>query len=121
MPPQHLTLTPVAPAGATLDLALYGATYRALGMLDGSQLFRVDFGPTYAAEFDRVVAAAVRGEDASMTATASRGGLTSAGGVLTLHGETGGTPPERADWTLGPDAAAALQAWIQGWRESREH
>ena len=117
MPPQHLILTPVAPAGATLDSALYGATYRALGLQGGQQLVRMDFGPTYAAEFDRVVAAAVRGEDASMTATASRGGLSSAGGVLTLHGETGGTPPERVSWTLGPDAAAQLQAWIQGGRQ----
>ena len=112
MPPQHLTLTPVAPAGATLDIALYGATYRALGLVDGQQIFRVDFQPTYAAEFDRVVAAAVRGEDASMSAPASRGGLSSAGGVLTIHGEQPGAPPVRADWTLGPDAAAALQAWV---------
>ena len=110
-------MTPAAPADATLDIALYGATYRALGLLGGEQLFRVDFGPTYAAGFDQVVAAAVRGEDASMTATASRGGLASAGGVLTLHGETGGTPPERVSWTLGPDAAAELQAWIQGGRQ----
>ena len=93
MPPQHLTLTPVAPAGATLDLALYGATYRALGLQDDAQLFRVDFGPTHAAGFDQVVGAAVRVEDATMTATASRGGLSSAGGVLTIHAQSEATPP----------------------------
>lgn len=111
MAPQHLILIPAAPAGAQLDFGHYGAMYRALGLLDGQQLFRVDFHPTYAAEFDRVVAAAVRGEAASMTATASRGGLASAGGVLTLHAEQPGDPPTRVSWKLGPDAAAALQAW----------
>lgn len=113
MSPQHLIPTPVAPAGATRDIALYEATYRVFSLLGGNQILRVDFGPTYAAiEFDRVVKAAVRGEDASMTATASRSGLSSAGGVLPLHGETGATPPVRADWTLGPDAAAQFQVWM---------
>lgn len=116
MPSQHLVLTPVAPAEATLDLAHYGAMYRALGLVAGQQVFRLDFHPTYAAEVDRVVQAAVRGEDAQMTATASRGGLSSAGGVLTVHAEQPGEPPERISWTLGPGAAAEMAAWIQAWR-----
>lgn len=110
---QHLTLTPVAPPGATLTLSLYGATYRAIGRVGDEQFFRVDFHPTYAPGFDQVVEAAVRGEDATMTATASRGGLSSAGGVLTLHGQTEAAPPERVSWTLGPEAASELRQWIK--------
>lgn len=56
--------------------------------------------------------AAARGEDAQMTATTWRAGVSSAGGVLTVHAQTGATPPERVDWTLGPEAAAELRAWI---------
>ncbi|KQR18879.1 hypothetical protein [Deinococcus sp. Leaf326] len=67
--PQHLTLTPVAPEGATLDVALYGATYRLTGEVSGQSVFWFDLSPTYAVDFDRVVAAAVRGEDASLRAT----------------------------------------------------
>ena len=39
MPPQHLTLIPVAPAGAELTFSLYGATYRVVGKVDGTQVF----------------------------------------------------------------------------------
>ena len=116
MPSQFLILIPTIPAEATLNLAHYGAMYRALGLVAGQQVFRLDFHPTYAAEVDRVVQAAVRGEDAQMTATSSRGGLSSAGGVLTIHAEQPGEPPERVSWTLGPEAAAEMAAWIQAWR-----
>lgn len=110
--PRHLTLTPVAPEGATLDVALYGATYRLTGSVSGERVFWFDLSPTYAVDFDRVVAAAARGEDASMTATVWRSGLSSAGGVLTVHAEGSGEASGRVDWTLGPDAAAQLQAWV---------
>ena len=109
---QHLTLTPVAPAGAELTFSLYGATYRVVGRVDGTQVFRFDLSPTYAAPFDEVVEAAARGEDATMTATTWRSGVSSAGGVLTVHTEQPGEPPMRADWTLGSEAAAELRAWI---------
>lgn len=112
MPPQHLTLTPVTPAGAELTFSLYGYTYRVVGKVAGEQVFWFDLSPTYAAPFDQVIHAAVRGEDASMTVPMWHAGVSSAGGVLTIHGEQPGTPPVRADWTLGPEAAAELQAWI---------
>lgn len=113
---QFLTLTPVAPADAALRLALYGYTYRVTGEVGGERVFWFDMSPTYAAEFDRVVEAAARGEDASMTATSFRSGVTSAGGVLTVHGQQPGSPPERVSWTLGPEAAGELQQWVKGWR-----
>lgn len=109
---QFLTLTPVAPAAAELEFALYGFTYRVTGTVAGERVFGFDLSPTYAAEFDRVVKAAVKGEDASMTATSRRSGLSSAGGVLTMHAEQLGEPAGRVSWTLGPEAAAALGAWI---------
>ena len=92
MPSQHLTLI------------------RVVGKMAGAQVFRFDLSPTYAASFDTVIEAATRGEDATMMATTRRAGVSSAGGVLTVHAE----PPVRADWTLGPAAAAAaaLGAWI---------
>lgn len=112
MPPQHLTLIPMAPADATLDVALYGATYRLTGEVAGQRVFWFDLSPTYAVDFDRVVTAAAQGEDASMTATVWRSGLSSAGGVLTVHAEQSGKASGRADWALGPDAAAQLKTWI---------
>ena len=112
MPPQHLTLIPVAPAGAELTFSLYGATYRVVGKVDGAQMFWFDLSPTYAAPFDVVVEAAARGEDATMTATIRRAGVSSAGGVLTVHAEQPGEPAVRADWTLGPEAAGELKGWI---------
>lgn len=112
MPPQHLTLTPVAPAGAELTFSLYGYTYRVVGKVNGDQVFWFDLSPTYAAPFDQVVHAAVRGEDASMTAPMWHAGVSSAGGVLTVHAQQTGQPTARADWTLGPEAAGELKAWI---------
>lgn len=109
---QFLNLTPIAPAEAGLEFALYGFTYRVTGTVAGERVFGFDLSPTYAAEFDRVVKAAVKGEDASMTATSRRSGVSSAGGVLTIHAEQPGDPPVRVSWTLGPEAAAALGAWI---------
>lgn len=55
--PQHLTLTPGAPADVTLDLALYGATYRLTGEIAGQRVFWFDLSPTYAVDFDWVVEA----------------------------------------------------------------
>ncbi|AFD27437.1 hypothetical protein [Deinococcus gobiensis] len=112
MTPQHLTLTPVAPAGAELIFSLYGYTYRVVGRVNGEQVFWFDLSPTYAAPFDQVVHAAVRGEDASMTVPIWHAGVSSAGGVLTVHAQQTGQPTARADWTPGPEAAAELQAWI---------
>ena len=112
MPPQHLTLTPVAPAGAELTFSLYGYTYRVVGRVDGEQVFWFDLSPTYAAPFDQVIHAAVRGEDASMTVPMWHAGVSSAGGVLTVHAQQTGQPTARADWTLGPEAAGELKAWI---------
>ncbi|WP_082506132.1 hypothetical protein [Deinococcus sp. Leaf326] len=110
---QHLTVTPVAPANAQLDVALYGGTYRVTGTVAGTQVFWFDLSPTYAAPFDQVVEAAVRGEDASMTAKVWRAGLSSAAGVLTVHAEGQGEGAGRMDWTLGPEAAVALKGWIK--------
>lgn len=109
---QFLTLTTVAPAEAAIEFALYGFTYRVTGTVSGERVFGFDLSPTYAAEFDRVVKAAVKGEDASMMATSRRSGMSSAGGVLTMHAEQLGEPPARVSWRLGPEAAAALAAWI---------
>jgi hypothetical protein len=109
---QHLTLTPVAPEGAQLDIALYGGTYRVVGTVADERVFSFDLSPTYALPFEKVVAAATRGEDATMTATVWRAGLSSAAGVLTIHAEGLGEGAGRVDWTLGPDAAGELQAWI---------
>lgn len=90
MPPQHLTLIPVAPAGAELTFSLYGYTYRVVGRVAGVQVFWFDLSPTYAAPFDQVVYAAVRGEDASMTVPMWHVGVSSAGGVLTVHAQQTG-------------------------------
>ena len=62
MRPQHLTLIPVAPAGAELTCSLYGATYRVVGRVAGEQVFRFDLSPTYAALFNKVIEAAVRSD-----------------------------------------------------------
>ncbi|KQR07204.1 hypothetical protein ASF71_21025 [Deinococcus sp. Leaf326] len=103
----------MAPANAQLDVALYGGTYRVTGTVAGTQVFWFDLSPTYAAPFDQVVEAAVRGEDASMTAKVWRAGLSSAAGVLTVHAEGQGEGAGRMDWTLGPEAAVALKGWIK--------
>lgn len=62
MPPQHLILTPVVPAGTELTFSLYRATYRVVGRVAGEQVFRFDLSPTYTALFDKVIEAAVRAD-----------------------------------------------------------
>ncbi|MFC5849203.1 hypothetical protein [Deinococcus petrolearius] len=109
---QFLTLTPVAPAAAELEFALYGFTYRVTGKVAGERVFGFDLSPTYAAEFDRVVKAAVKGEDAAMTVTSRRSGISSEGGVLTVHTDQPGEPPVCVSWTLGLGAAGELRTWI---------
>lgn len=110
---QLLTLALKVPAEATIDFTLYGFTYRVTGAIAGERVFGFDLSPTYAAEFDRVVRAAVQREDASMTATAWRSGMSSADGVLTIHSEQSGEASTRVDWTLGSEAAVELQRWIK--------
>ena len=57
---QFLTLTAVAPAEATLELALSSATYRVTGKVAGQRRFGFHLSPTYTSPFNRVIAAAVR-------------------------------------------------------------
>ena len=112
MPPQHLTLIPVAPAGAELTFSLYGYTYRVVGKVEDAQVFWFDLSPTHATPFDQVIKAAVRGEDASMTVPTWHAGVSGAVGVLSMHAEQLGQPTARADWTLGPEAVGELKGWI---------
>ena len=54
---QFLTLTAVAPAEATLELALSSATYRVTGKVAGQRRFGFHLSPTYTSPFNRVIAA----------------------------------------------------------------
>lgn len=116
---QDLTLTPSVPAGAELTFSLYWYTSRVVKKVASAQVFRFDLSPTYAA--------GGRGRRAGRRRHDDRPGLgvgvSSAGRVLTVHTAQPGEPPARADWTLGPAAAAELRRRIgrsKGWRKSQD-
>ena len=110
--PQFLTLTPVAPAGAQLDVALYGYTMRLTGHVEGVRAFAFDVAPTHRPGLRAVIEAAVAGTDQTLTVPEWHAGISSAGGVLTVSGQGRGETPERSTWTLGPEAARELRDWL---------
>lgn len=109
-----LTLIPVAPADASLDVALYGGTYRLTGTLAGKSAFWFDLYPTYGPRFQALVDAALTGQDQCMAVPAFRAELTAADGTLRVTGVSSGEGELVHDWTLGAEAVRQLGAWLAG-------
>lgn len=112
--PRFLTLIPVAPANATLELALYGATYRVTGKMAGQRVFGFDLSPTFGFQFEALIQRTLLGEDGAVNVKPWHAAISSTGGVLTFTSSQLGDASQRVSWRLGRDAAEEVQAWIKG-------